>query len=63
VGGGPVAANVAVTLFAEFMTTEHTGPLPMQLPDQPVNVPFAAATAVNVTEVPKDVLAVQLVAP
>lgn len=63
VGGGLVDAKVAVTLLAAFMTIRQVEPVPLQLPDHPVKVPFAAAVAVKLTNVFNGVLAEQLVAP
>lgn len=45
------SANVAVTLFAALIVTVH-GPVPLQAPDQPVNVLLAFGAAVSVTVVP-----------
>jgi hypothetical protein len=50
-GGGGVGVNVAVTLCAALMVTAHA-PVPVQAPDQPVNVLPDAGVAVSVTTVP-----------
>jgi hypothetical protein len=62
VPGGPAALNVAETLRAAVMLTEHVGPVPLQDPPQPPNIAPPAGVAVSVTVVPELNVALHLVA-
>jgi hypothetical protein len=63
VPGAPAAVNVAETLRAAVMLTEHVGLVPLQEPPQPPNRAPLAGVAVSVIVVPALKVAPQVLAP
>ena len=56
-GGGPTAANVAVALWAAFITRTHVADCPAQSPVQPAKLKPEVGVAVSETEAPSRKLA------